>query len=66
MLRQLSGFKYAMETDLIMDYHHILLDLEAHKLCATILPCGANTNTKGYQWVWKQTQTYSKGSCMNY
>jgi hypothetical protein len=38
LLRKLSGFKYAMEIDLIMGYYHIPLDLEAHNLCTTILP----------------------------
>jgi hypothetical protein len=39
-LRNLSGFKYATEIDLIMGYYHIPLDLEAQKLCTTILPWG--------------------------
>jgi hypothetical protein len=38
LLRKLSGFKYAIEIDLSMGYYHIPLDLEAHKLCTTILP----------------------------
>jgi hypothetical protein len=38
LLRKLSGFKYATAIDLIMGYYHIPLDLEAHKLCTTILP----------------------------
>jgi hypothetical protein len=50
ILRKLRGFKYATAIDLSMDYYHIPLDLEAQKLCTTILPWG-NTNTKGYQWV---------------
>jgi hypothetical protein len=37
LLRKLSGFKYATEIDLIMGYYHIPLDLEAQKLCTTIL-----------------------------
>jgi hypothetical protein len=50
LLRKLSGFKYATSIDLIMGYYHIPLDLEAKKMC--ILYClGANTSTKGYQWV---------------
>jgi hypothetical protein len=40
LLRKLSGFRYAMAIDLIMGYYHIPLDLEAHKLCAIILPWG--------------------------
>jgi hypothetical protein len=39
-LRKLSGFKYATTIELIMGYYHIPLDLEAHKLCTTILPWG--------------------------
>jgi hypothetical protein len=38
MLRKLIGFKYATEIDLSMGYYHIPLDLEAQKLCTTILP----------------------------
>jgi hypothetical protein len=40
MLRKLSGFKYATAIDLSMGYYHIPLDLEAQKLCTTILPWG--------------------------
>jgi hypothetical protein len=40
LLRKLSGFKYATAIDLIMGYYHIPLDLEAQKLCTTILPWG--------------------------
>jgi hypothetical protein len=40
LLRQLSVFKYATVIDLSMGYYHIPLDLEAHKLCTTILPWG--------------------------
>jgi hypothetical protein len=40
LLRKLSGFKYATEIELIMGYYHIPLDLEAQKLCTTILPWG--------------------------
>jgi hypothetical protein len=40
LLRKLSGFKYTTAIDLIMGYYHIPLDLEAHKLCTTILPWG--------------------------
>jgi hypothetical protein len=40
MLRKLSGSKYATAIDLSMGYYHIPLDLEAHKLCTTILPWG--------------------------
>jgi hypothetical protein len=40
LLRKLSGFKYATAFDLSMGYYHIPLDLEAHKLCTTILPWG--------------------------
>jgi hypothetical protein len=40
LLRKLSGFKYAMAIDLIMGYYHIPLDLEAQKVCTTILPWG--------------------------
>jgi hypothetical protein len=39
-LRKLSGFKYAMSIDLIIGYYHIPLDLEAQKMCTTILPWG--------------------------
>jgi hypothetical protein len=39
LLRKLSGFKYTSAIDLIMGYYHIPLDLEAQKLCTTILPC---------------------------
>jgi hypothetical protein len=38
LLRKLSGLKYATAIDLIMGYYHIPLDLEAQKLCKTILP----------------------------
>jgi hypothetical protein len=55
LMTKLSGFKYATTIDRIMGYYHIPLDLEAQKLCTTILPwgkcLGANINTKGYQWV---------------
>jgi hypothetical protein len=37
LVRKLSGFKYATPIDLSMGYYHIL-DLEAQKLCTTILP----------------------------
>jgi hypothetical protein len=40
LLIKLSGFKYATAIDLSMGYYIILLDLEAHKLCTTILPWG--------------------------
>jgi hypothetical protein len=40
LLSKLSGFKYATAIDLIMGYYHIPLDLEAQKLCTTILPWG--------------------------
>jgi hypothetical protein len=40
LLRKLSGFKYATTIYLSMGYYHIPLDLEAHKLCTTILPWG--------------------------
>jgi hypothetical protein len=40
LLRKLSGFKYATAIDLRMGYYHIPLDLEAQKLCTTILPWG--------------------------
>jgi hypothetical protein len=38
LLRKLSGFKYATTIDLSMGYYHLPLDLEAQKLCTTILP----------------------------
>jgi hypothetical protein len=38
ILRKLNGFKYATAIDLIMEYYHIPLDLEAQKLCTTLLP----------------------------
>jgi hypothetical protein len=40
LLRKLSGFKYATAIDLSMGYYHIPLDMEAQKLCTTILPWG--------------------------
>jgi hypothetical protein len=40
MLSKLSGFKYARAIDLSMGYYHIPLDVEAQKLCTTILPWG--------------------------
>jgi hypothetical protein len=40
ILRKLSVFKYATAIDLSMGYYHIPLDLEAQKLCTTILPWG--------------------------
>jgi hypothetical protein len=40
LLRKLSGFKYATVIYLGMGYYHIQLDLEAQKLCTTILPWG--------------------------
>jgi hypothetical protein len=40
ILRKLSGFKYATAIDLSMGYYHIPLELEAQKLCTTILPLG--------------------------
>jgi hypothetical protein len=40
LLRKSSGLKYAAAIDLRMGYYHIPLDLEAQKLCTTILPWG--------------------------
>jgi hypothetical protein len=40
LLRKLSGFKYATAIDFRMWYYHTPLDLEAQKLCTTILPGG--------------------------
>jgi hypothetical protein len=40
LLRKLSGFKYATAIDLSLGYYHIPLDLEAQKMCTTILPWG--------------------------
>jgi hypothetical protein len=40
LLRKLSGFKYATAIDLSMGYYHIPLDLEAQKVCTTLLPWG--------------------------
>jgi hypothetical protein len=40
LLKKVSCFKYATATDLSMGYYHISLDLEAQKLCTTILPWG--------------------------
>jgi hypothetical protein len=40
LLIKLSGSKYAMAIELGMGYSHIALDLEAQKLCTTILPLG--------------------------
>jgi hypothetical protein len=38
LFSKLSEFKYAMAIELNMAYYHIPLDLEAQKLCTTILP----------------------------
>jgi hypothetical protein len=46
LLRKFSGFKYAMEIDLIMGYYHIPLDLEAQKLRTTIFPWGKYQNKR--------------------
>jgi hypothetical protein len=40
LLRKLSGSKYATAIDLSIGYYHIPLDLEAQKLCTTLLPWG--------------------------
>jgi hypothetical protein len=40
LLSKISGFKYATVTNLSMGYYHIPLDLEAQKLCTTILHWG--------------------------
>jgi hypothetical protein len=40
LLRKFSGFKYETAIDLSMGYYHIPLDLEAQKLCTTILHWG--------------------------
>jgi hypothetical protein len=40
LLRKLSGFKYGTAIDLSMGYYHTPLDLEAQKMCTTILPWG--------------------------
>jgi hypothetical protein len=40
LLRKLSQFKYATAINLSTGYYHIPLDLEAHKMCTTILPWG--------------------------
>jgi hypothetical protein len=40
LLRKLSGLKYVTAIDLGMGYYHIPFDLEALKLCTTILPLG--------------------------
>jgi hypothetical protein len=40
LLRKLGGLKYATAIDLSMGYYHIPLDLEAQKMCITILPWG--------------------------
>jgi hypothetical protein len=40
LLRKLIGFRYATAIDLSMGDYHIPLDLEAQKLCTTILPWG--------------------------
>jgi hypothetical protein len=40
ILTKLSGFKYATAVDLSMGYYHMPLDLEAQKLCTTILHWG--------------------------
>jgi hypothetical protein len=46
LLKKLSGFKYATTIDLRMGYYHIPLDLEAQKLCKTILPWGKYQYTR--------------------
>jgi hypothetical protein len=46
LLRKLSGFKYEMEIDLSMGHYHIPLNLEAQKLCTTILPWGKYQYTR--------------------
>jgi hypothetical protein len=51
ILMKLSGFKFSTTIDLSMVYYHIPLDLEAQKLCTTLYCPGANSSTKGYQWV---------------
>jgi hypothetical protein len=53
LLRKLSGFRYATAIDRIMGYYHIPLDLEAHKLCTTILPWGKN-QYKRLPMVWER------------
>jgi hypothetical protein len=40
LLRKLSGFRYATAIHLIMGYYDIPLDLEAQKLCTTLLYWG--------------------------
>jgi hypothetical protein len=65
LLRKLSGFKYATAIDLSMGYYHIPLDLEAHKLCTTILPRGKYQYKRLPMGV-KTSRIYFKGLCMNY
>ena len=40
LLRKLHHFRWATAIDLSMGYYHIPLDMEAQKLCTTILPWG--------------------------
>jgi hypothetical protein len=52
LLRKLSGFEYATAIDLtlawgIITYHWIW----KRRNCVQLYCLGANTNTKGYQWV---------------
>jgi hypothetical protein len=60
MLRKLSGLKYATAIDISMGYCHIPLDLEAHKLCTTILHWGKYEYKRSPMGV-KQAQPYYKG-----
>src|SRR5688500_13631933 len=40
MLQKLEGFMFATSLDLNMGYYHILLTLNASRLCTAILPWG--------------------------
>jgi hypothetical protein len=65
LMRKLSEFKYATEIDLSMGYYHMPLDLEAQKMCTTILPWGKYQYKRLPIGV-KKALIYSKGLCMNY
>jgi hypothetical protein len=65
LLRKLSGFKYATAIDLIMGYYHIPLDLEAHKLCTTILPWGKYQYKRLSMGVKKSPNIFQR-ICVNY
>jgi hypothetical protein len=74
-LRKLSGFKYATAIDLRMGYYHIPLDLEAQKLCTTILPwgkycrdipLGISKSSNGIDDVWAMVETMVSAKAKDY